>query len=769
MNFYLPAQARPLIGRSKELAASRLCLSNGTRLLTLTGPAGVGKTRLAVAVAGECSDSFSHGARFVGLASASDPEAVPEAICRMLGVREVADRPLIEVLAEHLRERHMLIVLDNVEHLLPAVERVGALLSACPKLVVLATSRERLRLRWEQPLVVPPLELPFPDRAPTPEELSKVPSATLFVERVRSVRPGFELTEENAPAVAEICRRLDGLPLAIELAAARTGVLSPAELLARFGSRLPSLGRKAPDAPERHRTLRSAVGWSYDLLLPEEQQLFGRLGVFADGWTLEAAEAIGDAEGQGVDVLDALESLVDKSLIQVAHEANGEARFGMLETMKEYALEQLRERGGLETARKRHVDHFLALAETAAPELRSIYQVVWQARLEREHENLRTALDWALEAGRGDIELRLTAALGCFWYFQAHIGEGRNRLERALARDPGCPTAVRVEALTWCAYFAWAQRDYDAAAPLYEEAIALSRDDAQERSSILPIAFLGKLSWPAGDYDRAAELHEEALALSRKNGDRWSEGVVLAELAMTRRLQGDTEDTERILEKSLVLNREMCNSYHLAQVLATLADLVGEQGDVTRAASLLAESLALSWRSDQRGMLAYGFSMTTRFLAEHGDPERAARLLAATDGMDVLSGWRRTHTEEASYAKGLHTVRSKLDEPRMNAALETGRAMPLERIVDETLEALADASESPKPVADPARNTEDPLSERELEVLRLVAEGFSDGEIAQKLFIAERTARFHVTSMRKKLRASTRAHAVAIAAQSGIL
>lgn len=769
MHYYLPAQPGTLIGRSKELAAASWGFSNGARLLTFTGPAGVGKTRMAVALAEECSDSFAHGAGFVGLASSNGTGSVTEAISRMLGVKEVDDRLLIEVLTDYLRERRMMIVLDNVEHLLPAAaETVDTLLSACPEIVVLATSRERLRLRWEHPVVLPPLPLPALHGARDLEALSKIPSIALFVERARSVRSGFELTEENAVAVAEICRRLDGLPLAIELAAARSNVLSPAEILVRFGLRLPSLGANAPDTPGRHRTLRAAVSWSYDLLSSEEQELFGRLGVFADGWTLEAAEAVGDAEGLRVDILDTLGSLVDKSLVQVKHEENGEVRFGMLETMREYAVEQLRERGDFELARVQHNDYFLALAERTAPELRGLQQVRWQARLEREHDNFRAALQWASDTERRDVMIRLAAALAYFWYFQAHIGEGRGWLEHALAHDTGCPVSVRVEALTWCAYFAWAQRDLDDAAPKYEEALSLSRDSEDDGSAILPLTFRGKLCWPTGDYNRAADLQEEALALSRKLGDRWREAVVLAELAITRRFQGNREEAQRILEESIALNRELGNSYHLAQVLATLADMAAEQGDSAWAAKLFAEGVALSWGSEHRGMLSYNFSMMTRLVAECGDPEQSARILTAAEGMDVLTGWRRTPLEVSSSEKALDTVRAKLDEASLMTALEAGRTLPLEQIVEEALDVLEDISEQPDPVTMPSRNG-NTLSGREREVLMLVSEGFSDKRIAQRLFITERTARFHVTSLRTKLRANTRAQAVAIAARRSLI
>lgn len=746
-----------------------MLLSDEVRLLTLIGPAGVGKTRAAAMVAEECLEAFPHGVWFVGLASLSNPESVPAAIARVLGVREVGDRPLIEVLAQYLRERRMLLVLDNVEQLLPAAAgTVARLLSACPKLAVLTTSRERLRLRWEHTLVVPPLELPVIEPSPTPEALSGVASVALLMQRARSVHSEFALTTENASAVAEICARLDGLPLAIELAAARVGVLSPAQILGRFGTRLPSLSWNAPDAPERHRTLRAAISWSYDLLSPEEQALFRRLGVFIGGWTLEGAEAVGDVEELGFEVLGILESLVDKSLVRVTHAADGEVRFGMLETMREYALEQLRDGGELELVQERHANYFLALAERVAPKFRSPSQVVWQTRLERDHDNLRAVLRWAPKAERGEVELRLAAALAYFWYFQAHIGEGRGWLEHALAHDQGCPAAARAEALTWCAYFAWAQRDFGDAAPRYEEALSLSRDGGDESALILPLAFMGKLSWPAGDYGRAADLQEEALALSRKVGNRWYEAVVLAELAITRRFQGDVQEAERILNVSLALNRELGNSYHLAQVLATLADMAAEQGDSARAATLFAEGVALSWESGHRGMLSYNLSMTTRLVAERGDPEQAAHLLGAAEGMDVLTGWRRTPLEVSSSARALDIVRAKLDEARLRAALEAGRTMPLKQVVEEASGALAEISEQPESVAKPLRNG-DPLSEREREVLRLVAEGFSDRRIAQELFITERTARFHVASVRNKLRANTRAQAVAIAVRRNLL
>ncbi|HEY3079985.1 MAG TPA: LuxR C-terminal-related transcriptional regulator [Chloroflexota bacterium] len=429
----LPAQPSALVDRERELAlACRLLRAEGGRLVTLLGPGGVGKTRLAIAVAEALLPGFPDGAWLVDLASVGEPGLVVRAIAGALVVGEAGGPGAIESLRRHLRNRRLLLVLDNCEHLLAAMPEVGELLGDCRGLTILATSREPLRLRWERRLPVPPLALADPRGDRSPDMLLASPAVALFVERARAVRPDFALDETNGQTVAELCARLDGLPLAIELAAAQSDALPPAALLTRLKRHLPLPGAGPADGPSRHRTLAAAIGWSYDLLDAPARELFRRMGVFAGGWSPAAAEAV---IGQpGLDALDGLLALVDKGLVRPAGQAIGRPRFGMLETIRQFALERMDEADELAEVRRRHAQHYLALAERAAPEGRGPPRSAWFDRLEREHDNLRAALRWAAEQGDAETELRLGAALWRFWDARGHVREGIDWLEDALAR-----------------------------------------------------------------------------------------------------------------------------------------------------------------------------------------------------------------------------------------------------------------------------------------------------------------------------------------------
>jgi predicted ATPase/class 3 adenylate cyclase len=468
----LSLQPTPLIGRKREVAEvyERL-LRPEVRLLTLTGVGGTGKTRLSLQAAAELTEQFEDGVFFVSLAAIRDPQLVVPAMAATLGVKEAGGQPLLESVEDSLGEKHILLMVDNFEQVIEAAPVVTELLSTASNLKVLATSRIPLRLYGEHEYAVPPLALPDPERLPSVERLTHYEAVRLFVERAQAAKADFSVTNESAPAVAQICYRLDGLPLAIELAAARIKVLSPQKMLGRLGNRLKLLTGGARDLPERQRTLRSTIEWSYGLLGEGEKVLFARLSVFAGGRTMEAIEAICDAEGDlPVDVLDGLSSLVDKSLLKQEEGAGGEPRFVMLETIHEFAREKLQESEESEDIRRLHAEYFLALAEEAEPAVEGAQQPVWLERLEEEHDNMRRALSWSLGQGQdSELALRMSAALGEFWYLRGYFGEGRRWLEEALAKSGRTPTAARARALQRVSWLAFQQGDLDRAEEASEE------------------------------------------------------------------------------------------------------------------------------------------------------------------------------------------------------------------------------------------------------------------------------------------------------------
>jgi predicted ATPase len=534
------------------------------RLLTLTGAGGVGKTRLAIAVAGDVVDHFEDGAYFVDLAPIVDPALVPSAIAGVLEVGETAGKPLVESLVAHLRGRSALLVLDNFEQVAAATPLVAGLLATCPALKVLVTSRAALRLSGEHEYPVPPLELPDPKRLPDPEALARYEAVTLFIQRARAARPDFEVTNASAPAVAELCARLDGLPLAIELAAARVKLLSPQAPLARLGRRLSLLTGGARDLPARQQTLHSTIDWSYDLLEPAERTLFARLAVFVGGCSLEAVEAVcnvGDdllldpSAGSGQAVLDALALLVDKSLLRQAEGPDGEPRFTMLETIREYAAERFETSGDAECWRQRHAGYSLALAEQAAPELTGPRQAAWLERLERDHDNLRAALGRALERDQTELGLRLAGALGRFWEIRGHLREGQGWLERALSRWPEAPAAARAAALNAAGSLAYHACAYERAATLHQEALSLRRVLGDRRGVAVSLHDLGITALHLGDLDRSEALCAEGRAIWRELGDQRGVAISLNSSAILARNRGDHERARAYYEESLALFR----------------------------------------------------------------------------------------------------------------------------------------------------------------------------------------------------------------------
>ena len=768
----IPTQPTPLIGRSGEVSLMRqVMLRDDVRLVTLVGPPGVGKTRLALAVATELTQAFIHGIWFVDLSPWTDPSLVPAAIAQVLGVSDTGNRPVIERLMDHLQDRHLALVLDNFEHLVPAAVELTGLLTSCPGLKVLVTSREPLRLRWERILRVPPLSVPGGERLPEPDELQHVASVALFVQRAEAIKPDFVLTRANSPAVAEICVSLDGLPLAIELAASWSATLSPTELLERLGRRLPLLRWGARDAPPRHQTLRAAIAWSFDSLEAPLQAPFRRLAIFVGGWTLEAAEAVCRLGEDGLNVLEAVNALVEKSLIQPATEAAGSARFQLLETIREFGLEQLTTSGDLDPAREQHAAYFVALAEEAEPEVTGPEQRTWISRLEQEHDNLRAALKWAAERGQTDIELRLATALAPFWWGRGYLGEGRRWLEGALARGSGALPSLRVRALGRCGWLAHGQGDFARALELHEECLRLGRalgDAHQIARSLTNLGIVAKLQ---GQQARAASLLQMGLAASREAGDSWGTALALRHLGALAHAQGGLERAARLYRESVTLFREVGDKRNIANALTASAEVARDQGQAGEAAALLSEALTLCSEIGDRGWTsAHCMVVAVALMAERGEAERVARLLGMLDALREVTSATSAPEERAAQERSIAILKSRLGDQPFAAARAEGRRLPPDQAVAEAMSAIAAASADSVPAHRSAsRRATRLLSERELQVLRLVADGMSSRQIAERLIITERTATFHMTSILSKLGAETRAHAVAIAAQQGLL
>jgi len=714
----LPAQPTRLIGRDREqaLIGARL-LEEGTRLLTLTGPGGVGKTRLALQVAASLADHFEGDVLFVALAPVLDPALVGSAIAQALGVGEAAGRPLVESVKDRLRDAELLLLLDNFEHLLAAAPLVADLLATCPRLKILITSRAVLHLRGEKEFAVPPLALPDRDQLLSLQTLAGSAAVALLVERACDARPDFAITSENALAVAEICRRLDGLPLAIELAAARVKLLPPGALLARLEHRLALLTGGPRDLPARQQTLRDTIAWSHDLLDDPERALYRRLGVFASGFDLEVAEAVCASD----EVLDGLASLVDKSLVYREEGPDGNVRFQMLETIREFATEQLKALGELDATRRRHAEHFLALAERAAPELSGPTQSAWFDVLEREHDNLRAALQWSIEHRDAELALRLSGALRLFWIVRGHRGEGRRWCEQALALDPELGGTLRPMVLSVAGHLARLQNDYTRATALYQEALAVRREAGDTYEIASSLHDIAELAWDLGDYARAVPLLDEALAIRREIEDRGGMAITLRllgrvayeqgndaaaraaaeeNLALFRALgdehavghaldflgvlargQGDQQQATKLHQEGLAIFERIADKDGLAQAWLNLGRLALERGDWARATALCVESLAALHALGAPGDLPPHLDTLAGAALAAGQPERASCLLGSAQALRDATGVPLRPSERAEYAATVAAARARLGDPAFNAAHATGRAMSLEQVV----------------------------------------------------------------------------------------
>jgi predicted ATPase/DNA-binding SARP family transcriptional activator/DNA-binding CsgD family transcriptional regulator len=790
----LPAPRTSFVGREREMLELKRTLAM-TRLLTLTGAGGAGKTRLALEVARELVGVYPDGVWLVELASISGPELVPKAVAGALGVPERPGQPLTDTLVEALRAKSALLVLDNCEHLVKAAARLAdALLDACPGLRIIATSREPMNVAGETNRPVSSLGVPAPHPEPTVAELEGSESVRLFLERARNRDPSFALTPENARAVAEVCRRLDGIPLAVELAAARVRTLSVEQMAGRLGRSLELLTGGGRTAPERHRTLRAALDWSENLLHAEERALFHRLSVFAGGWGLEAAGAVGAAgdAGEG-EVLDLLGGLVEKSLVVTEVDGEGEMRYRMLEPVRQYALYKLEQSGEAPTLRRRHAAFFLALAEEEPEAFKNLRSPGWIRRLEREHDNLRAALSWALAEDEAELGVRLAGALQPFWARRGHYGEGRGWLEAALAKGGRVPAAARVKALSGVGWLALWQGDIDRASDAAEEGLRLSREvDGESSVEVHLLILLGFTASLRADYERATGLFEESLALSRGAGDSWGVAASLLHLGNVAAYQDDDERAIELYEEGIALCRESGYAVILADTLTNLGYSLLLRGDHERAAALNEEAAALyrergyrygrlEFPIDNLGWAALAGGDHERSSTLHkeslvlcrqlgdrivavesleglacaaearGEAGRSARLFGAAEALREALGVPQPPAERALREPYLTAARSR----RNDAAWEEGRTMTFEEAVEYAL------SDDP-PAASPAarypigEQRAETLTGREEEVAALVARGLTNRQVAAELSISEHTVATHVSRILNKLGLSSR-------------
>jgi predicted ATPase/DNA-binding CsgD family transcriptional regulator len=623
----LPLQLTSFIGRERELATVA-GLVRTARLVTLTGAGGSGKTRLALQAAADLGSGFADGVCFVSLAPIRDPSLVVSVVAQVLDVRETGNTPLVESLTSAVGERSLLLVLDNFEQVLEAAPLVTELLTACPALRVLVTSRSALRLRGERELPVPPLALPERGSvaAASPATiLTRYAAVALFVDRALAVKPDLAITDETATTIAEICARLDGLPLAIELAAARCKLLSPRAMLARLGHRLALLAGGPRDLPERQRTLRDAIAWSYDLLTAEEQDLFRRLAVFAGGCSLDAIEAVA-ASGAGA-VLELVASLVDKSLLRQSETAGSEPRFAMLETVREFGQEALAAGGEADATRQRHAEYFLALAEAAEPFLGQAEQEGWLDRLEREHDNMRAALRCCIDHDQGEFGLRLAGALAQFWQFRGYLAEGRAWLDSALRAGGNIDANARARALAGAGMLALYQGDYAIARACHEESLAIYRRAGDLPGAAMAINDLGTIMLHQSDYGAASAYYEESLAIRREIGDRRGTAVSLTNLGLVAQARGEFDRARSLHEQSLSIRRELGDRQGIARALSRFGIVATEQGDFATARAALLESVGVARELGDKQAMGWSLTNLGAVALEQGDLASARSLL----------------------------------------------------------------------------------------------------------------------------------------------
>ncbi len=844
----LPIQLTPLLGREQEEAAvCHLLRRQEVRLLTLTGAGGIGKTRLALQVAADLVDDFADGICFVSLAPISDPELVLPTIAQALDLKEVGEKSLLDLLHAFLRDKHLLLLLDNWEQVITASSLLANLLTCSPQLKILITSRAVLHLQGEQEFLVSPLAVPDLKRLPDLETVAQYAAVALFLQRTQAVRPTFQLTKDNVRAVAEICVRLDGLPLALELAAARSKMFPPQALLKRLEQRLSVLTSGARNVPTRQQTLRNTIQWSYHLLEACEQRLFRRLSVFVGGCSLEAVEEIWAALETSIpplSVLDGVASLLDKSLLQQGKQEGEEPRFVMLETIREYGLEALMASGEMEAVQQAHAAYFLRLVETAEPELEGPHPAIWWERLEREYNNLRAVMQWFLEREEGAMALRLGCALWWFWNSRGPASEGRILLEQALTRSEGVAGALRAKALYVVGNFAARMGDFDqakacckeslalfqeigdrkkvghvfshlgfiafwnselvAARAYFEESLTIAREVEDTMGIGWPLWWLAYVSFYQGKYLNALTLAEEGLAFFQeaRNAEAIAQTLwLLAQIHFYS--QGNVVKAQALVEECLALAREMNDSGYIVDALDLLGQIALHQGkmalahalfgeiqalwneakDTTRMSNVAAylaqveacggdypaarahyeESLACLKNGFGKWDIAFSLEGLAKVVAAQGELVWAARLWGVAETLRDALGTSIFPIHRAEYEQTVSAVRDALGTRAFTAAWVEGKQMTLEQ----ALSAQGQAPLSVPMLTERSRTTSTKLpstdhaglTAREVEVLRRVAHGLTNEQVAQQLVISPRTVNSHLTSIYDKIGVTSRSAA----------
>ena len=771
----LPIALTPLVGREDEIAIVASTLRRDqVRLVTLTGPGGVGKTRLAIEVATRMREAFPDGIWFIGLAPITDPGLVTSAVAQVLGVREAGDESFVTRLTAFLHDKRALLFLANIEHVVEAAPLIVELLAACPGLSILVTSRVRLRLTAEREHAVPPLSLPGRDgQAPGSRgdaaTLTRSEAVRLFVERAQAVQEDFALTDANAPAVAAICGHLEGLPLAIELAAARVKVLPPPTLLARLERRLPLLTGGGRDLPARQRTMRDTIAWSYDLLPEDEKRLFRRLAVFGGGFTLQAAEVVCPDEGESTfGVLDGIAALVDNSLLDRRDGPGDEPRYQMLETAREFALEQLAANGEAEQLGRRHARFFVDFAECVGPVVDGADQRAAVASLDADEANLRAAIGWTIAHGERVLALRITWALWSYWFTRGRFREGTAWTEQALALPGDAPLHLRILALDITANMYSLSGDYERAAATATALRELAHREGDAIGEALSFFQLSFVARNEGDHDAAVERAEEALARFRAlRCKRWLPWAV--ERAGLERLgRGDVDHAARLFRESVNLFLEMGNEGGTAMALCNLGLALTVQGDLAGAALLLRAALNREVALERHWEIVDVLLGLADVALARKQAPRAARLLGAAEALREQVGYARHGWARDSYDRMAAAVRSAVGDDAFGRLWQEGQELPLSAAVTEAL-AVADGPFPATSPADGGDMADARLTPRERDVLRLLVEGRSDRQIAETLSISPKTAGNHVSAILAKLDVETRTAAVAQALRRGLI